>query len=422
MGVVSSTTTVSITSGAPSWFTSQTEKTWVAVAGGTGYGAAWQNGSRQTDVKPSNWTSYGSDFRDLVRSWNGGDVIQSTREFLQWCEGGHNTWHGNDIYALQLGQEVPAWNRIYGPSASSLIVSGDPSENEAYDANLDGSPRTSHGWFNRKASGTRLYVFRTSDGPSSTPTSNCWSIDRNNLAAGWMYHGRTLASPPGSYGSGWANASGPSGYDPVTNKVYFALQFTNGAGDTLAIDEATLVAAGSVSTTGPQMQTFTSNKASGTGVFNDSWSAVVRITGQPPVWVCGSPQLSQLKIRRLDNLSLSVIDKTPTGTAPPSFGRGMGAAYHSPSQAIILGGWGAGVTSGATIYKLNIPNDVINGTYSWSSITNNGGVTPSTSDGNQGVFGRFRMIEDMGNGQAALVLHVAVNGPAFVYKMPSGAI
>lgn len=405
----------------PNWFAEQAEKTWVAVAGGSGFGSAWQNGARQTDVKPSNHGDYGV-FANLGYCWTGGVAIQSTGEFGQVVEGGHNTWHGNDIYLVGLRTEVPAWRRAYGPSPIAQIVTSDPSgTNMPFDANRDGTPRTSHGWFNRIASNSRLWVFRTSDGPASTPTTNCWSIDRNNFAAGWMYHGRAFANPGTS---SFFFGRGPSAHDPTTDRVYFAMEATAGTHDTVIVDVAAAVRAGNQPTSGPQIPGSTlAGKATPTspGALVNSWSAIANVGGRK-AWIVGSPNYSRVYIMDLANPEAGWITQTPSGTG--MYGDGSGAVYHPASQALLVGGILSDARSTATVYKLEVPDNPFGPGYVWRTIVNSaGGVTPSVPGSEvsqyRGTFGKFRIIDDMGGGQSALVMHTSTEGPLFVYKLPA---
>ncbi len=406
------------------WFSEQEEKTWTAIAGGGGFGAAWQNGARQTDVKPANHTEYGA-FQNLGYAWTGGVAIQATAEFGQVVEGGHSTWHGNDIYLIGLRFETPAWRRVYGPSAVAQIVTGDPSgTNAPFDANRDGTPRTSHGWFNRIASNSRLWVFRTSDGDSAVSTTNCWSIDRNNLAAGWMYHGRAFANPGTS---SFYFGRGPSAHDPDTDKVYWAMEATAGTHDTVIVDVAAAVRAGNQPSTGPQIPgSVLVGKATPTspGALVNSWSAIARV-GSHRAWIVGSPNYSRIYIMNLDDPVAGWITQTPSGTG--QFGVGAGAVYHSPSQALLVGGVLNGGNPNGIIHKLNVPSNPFSSGYSWQTIANrSGGVTPSVPgsevDQYRGTFGKFRMINDMGDGRSALVMHTSTIGPVFVYKLPFGGL
>ena len=74
---------------------------------------------------------------------------------------------------------------------------------------------------------------------------------------------------------------------------------------------------------------------------------------------------------------------------------------------------------GSTIYTLSVPADMVNGTYTWSSITA-GGVKPTLGASTNSNFTHFNIIQDMGDGQGALITNNAKDASTFMYKLPRG--
>lgn len=104
--------------------------------------------------------------------------------------------------------------------------------------------------------------------------------------------------------------------------------------------------------------------------------------------------------------------------------RVMSAGYHAPSQSILIAD---PFYLGGCIRRLRIPaiNRVYNaaGAWSWETLSpqyrRGTGTPPAQMNGvQQGTFTKVRMINDMGDGNAALVYTESTTGPTFVYKVP----
>lgn len=121
---------------------------------------------------------------------------------------------------------------------------------------------------------------------------------------------------------------------------------------------------------------------------------------------------------------------------PPDFGnqdrvgvnsmpnRVMSANYHAPSQSILIAD---PFYLGGAVRRLKIPvtNRVYNpsGTWAWETLggqyLRGTGTPPAQMNGiGQGTFTKVRMINDMGDGSAALVYVESTTGPTYVYKVP----
>lgn len=424
MSTLSNPISIQVSGGAPAWFTSLAERTWTDIAGGSAYsGAAWQKGSRLSDVVPSPLPP-GNGQNSIIKAWNAAVSLQSRGEYLKVAEGGHGDYYGNEIYALRLKDETPGWKRIWGPTPNAQITTTSIAYNDPAVRYGDGAPKTAHGWHYRQAtetaSGDRLWTLMTNAGGGGQWTTDCWSIPRASLDTGvtdaslWVYHGRLWTTVPGgSPQSSFIYQSGPSAFDSTGGRIMVAAEATAGGQGIREIDVETCVAAG--------MQSYAGNQTPGTTLWNvnpgdlsGSWSAVTTNTS-PRCWIMASPDTNSIRVWNLESPG-SVRTKTTTG-ANVSGTNHCGAAYHEGTNKIIIG---EPVQVGATLRTLTIPSDPWNASsgFNWGTITNAGG-TVSAQSGFAGGFSQFQMISDMGNGQACIVMHTRlVSQPTYVYKLP----
>jgi hypothetical protein len=61
------------------------------------------------------------------------------------------------------------------------------------------------------------------------------------------------------------------------------------------------------------------------------------------------------------------------------------------------------------------------GAFRYSTVPGAGDVA-TTATNYRGTYGKFNIVEDMGDGQSALVLATDTNGPVLVYKLPTGGL
>lgn len=411
-----SATTTCGPSAAPDWFVNQPERTWVQIAGGEVMGQSWQRGSRIFDVKPDPLPPGGDGINAVHNNWTGACASQESGEYYLPAQGGHSGYYGNEIYALALRDSTPSWKRIWGPTPNYQILTGDMGYNPPATSYQDGNPRSIHGWFAPQCSRDgRIWLNGT---PAYGNTAGTWgtsvySIDRNNISAGWVYHGRLWTSiPGGSPGSTFSFQSGPNAYDRVGNVMYAAAEFaTQDAIATFNADRAVSV--------GPQSQSSGPAVAGRTIIpegyvgLNNAWSVVLHNL-TPRFWVVGRTSNSNLWILDPSNPGAGFQERTTSGAG--SWDRGCGAVYVAAHNAIYVGG----VETGATVRRLKVPSNPLTGTWTWETLTNNAGsATPTGGYQYNGTFSKFQVIEEMGDGRAALVLMSNVQGPTYVYKLPA---
>lgn len=371
--------TVSIEN-APTWFTSLAEKTWATIAGGAG--------QRITDVVLAS-SPPGNTGRSIVAgAYAGGCVLQDTGELILPCNGGHADYAGNEVYALPLRTATPAWTCIKQPTPNAQIVLN----TGVY---ADGAPSSVHGW-GRAAAGNGKIVLASLEAVynSGQTVYKGFMLDRTTLQwqnCGDVYTGADVWSADG------LTAAGCSAYDPVSGKVYNAVGLDKG------FDRKHWT-----------LDTFTGAKAMLPGVTGNNrefrWCA---IADDLRLWILGAPNQNLLYVMDISNPNANMISVPFTGTMPTD---GAGCVYHNPSRALLL--WH---NDGTNVIKLKIPTNPLSGTYAFSTIAAAGGPTPSVSTGSQ-PYGRFNIVQNMGNGQACLVLCTSISGPTYVYKLPVGEV
>lgn len=392
--VVGSTRTVSIVAAAvPAWFSAMGDKEWATPVSNT-----------IADV--------GTGDSGITNAWTGGCVDQDYKELILAANGGHGDYSGNEVYACQFNQDTPAWVRLTDPSTAQT---GDSrNDNGAYS---DGSPRSRHGWGHTAWGNGKVWITaQTGMYNGGEQSSAAFMFDRASLGSGpfpvsaaaapWTALGKVFSTAP-SNSSNYSWQSGSAAYDSVNNRVWACCEYTVASpthafwsfdGDTGAI------------TTYPSANTPFAGGAtlgSSKSMFIDGY------------WVILAPNRSSVLILDPADPNSGFTEKSTTGS-PSGFDGTAGAVYHEASRAILV--WDT--SYGSTIRKLAVPVDLTGGTWTWSSVAASGGVTPPGSlDGDfQGVRSKFNIINDVGNGQGALVAVCNVTGSTYAYKLPAGGV
>ena len=419
---------------APAWWTSLADATWVAIAGGASFGAAYQNGNRIVDVAPSNYASYAGSLTDIVNAFTGGCAAPATYEVLLACNGGHSAYAGNEIYALQLNQAVPGYALLLGHSTLANTASNNPGVNAAYCANLDNTPRAHHNWFQDCCSTAGIIsVGQASprDDGTGTQQSARWTIARGNGATitdTWKYSGRVFISNTdgGSdgtidNGSNWLWQTHPNAYDPVTDLMWVcpAGDANTSTHPVRGIPLTTVYNAGSQPTTGvnytPSMTKVGPNY--GTQFNHRAWSWISSDTS-PRYWSIYDDS-GNLQVFDVSTPGSTFTSRTPTGSGTNANTQGVNCFYDSANKAALV----FGIEHGATVSALKrTGSNPSTASYAWSDLTNGGGSdTPTHSD--TGIFnntwGKAQGIV-MPDGRIALVIcsNVQSGAGAYVYKVP----
>jgi hypothetical protein len=379
--------------GAPAWFTSITPGNWGSIAGAA---------NRRIDGL--NFAGYtGNTLQSsFCSAWSGGLVDQSTGEYLL-SSGGHQDWTFNGFVGISLRQSDPGWSIVIPGSATGAIDDfgngstsfEGPNSKACYQ---DGRFRSFHGWHKMdKVHAGKIWLSGI-DGmwKSGAASSACYSVVRSTGVSSYL--GQGLASP----GGGNLNLqAGTSVVDRVRNRVwssggvggsgqgksFWSINTTNNAITEIALD---------------------------LGAFGNGqprWAVACENLG---LWILGCVDGFILIADVSSGTVTGFTQKTPTGS-PSAFGDGVGAVWHPASRSILC--WNS---YGQSFRKLLIPANPFTGTYTWSQVTG-GGLTPASAPV-QGTYSKWQIIEDMGNGESALAVLPATNGPVYVYRFPTGGI
>lgn len=385
---------------APAWFVNQADSTWTTIASVGTIGALPSSGG----VAPSD---------SIISAWTGGAVDQSNREYILCANGGHADGNDNSAYALSLGAATPAWRRLSEPTPVAQM--GDQTL-ESDGKFADGRPRAMHStnecfgdgrvWFPMMCSvssnqgGHANWVLsydRTSLGAASSPLAYTTA----NLGP-WTFHGRTNANTT-AYGFGVGV------FDRVNHRIY---GFANGSGSAGALWWRFASQGSSIGVSTAYSDSLT--------IF-PQWAICAHDLG---IIVVGSSWQNDIKVLNIaSNTWTTITNVSGTGF----FAQGAGAVYIAANHSIAIGD---PRTTGGSIYKLVIPTTSggaynSSGTWAWGLVTPSGGpslATFASSSSNNSASSKFNIVEDMGNGQAAIVMVTKIAGPTYVYKIPAAGL
>lgn len=379
---------------APDWFLALADYEWTTVAGGAG--------QTISDVGPAN--------QGVMSAWTGGAVDQVRKELILAANGGHLDYSGNEVYALDLSVETPAWAKLTDPS----VADGNDVKNGP-GTYADGNPRSVHGWHKAAyANGKFFYAGLTGMYSNGRWTTACFSFDRATLT--WTALGLAFPTLPGG-SSNWIFEGGPGVYDSVSDEVFsFVNQTVTNPRHTFFSVNATTGAI----TQYPNHPTAIPSGQTLGGGFAVCCPDLRVIFVQETT----NGRLLKLDLNNVDNAMVEITQSDPFGgTLAGSNARGLGAFYHQADRAIYCyqarGSGLGGATYGRNIRKLSIPADLDSGTYTWSEITGTGAAAPGSVASNfQGYYGKANYIEDMGDGRGALVAIGNITEPAYVMAIP----
>lgn len=400
---------------APAWFTALAEKTWTQIAGGDAYGDAFQNGATliSQDSATAGISATGG-FNSIVKSWTGGCVNQDQKEFLFVANGGHGDYWGNEAIALKLNQAVPAWQLLADPTPTTGFATNPPcdayglaparyADNRPSSMHTSNLPCYGNGqvWIPAQSAysnigGNNLSVFswdRSSLGADPV-SSVAWSND----AGLWTYHGTATGTTQGFNGAA---------YDSIGGKVWTV----GGENDTkfyYSVD----------ATTGTIANYSQSLPGSHFG------SVSVAVATDLRLLVATDYNSGNFYVMDLTNPGAGFAAKAVTGLTSGRYAWGM--VYHQASKSLLLFN-GATHTTGQII-KVRIPTTGDSydaaGTWASSTVTKAGGVNPTEQYAIAGgTYSKFNIVNDMGGGQACLVLvDGTAAGHTYVYKLPTTEI
>jgi hypothetical protein len=409
---------------APAWFEAQQDKVWSTPATNTLY-------SVRPPIDPSPVRPH----ERILTAGTGACVNDTGGELILPCNGGHDDYYGNEIYAIAMRDENPTWQRIWGPTPNAQLVTSDINYN-ALTANLDGSPRTIHGWNSPLFAAGRIWISQNGvANPSGRWSTNTFSISRSDIAvlgdaATWVDHGLAWDPLPGSPGSNFLYQGIKLLHDDVAGRVYVIPEGNVADGTIAYIETAAPYAKGQVT-----VGTFDHG-------FSNGFVPTTIANGGVHTRHCMVLMTTQggLHVLDLDNLAGGWTPPGATGwlSAIPANGPGSqtrygGLSYHTDSQGAVWwsGPW-SGPDQGANFKILRVPVDPLDTAgYSWETITPSNAAVYPTDGGSiteNGIHTKFNVIQDMGNGQGALVCMPDVptstgsDGPMYAYKLPAGGV
>lgn len=380
-----------VVDGAPSWFTNASEGQWFQVPA--------SNTSGDIGVPEGAYAGY-----------SGAGVDQIRREYTLTCTGGHTNSSDNGVYVLELGREVPVWAELVQNSTN--INSGDAGNigNAAYP---DGNPRSVHQW---NASGIPVgdsiwLPSMTGQYQAGTFGSQVWELDRGSITnppvspanAPWTFHGHGV--PESQSMSGLILEGGPAAYDPDTGLIWFVCDKSSFG----------VYPLWSINTVNGDIQRYPTwpERFPAPGTVSLNRGIMFIVDGHAFLMGRYSQNMWRLDLSNVPGNGLEVVTE---GGSIPSYDPVLSAAaahYHPATRKVYI----YKPEHGSTIYTLDVPTDVVNGTFSWGTIA--AGGTPPTVVGLNTDYSHFNIVQDMGNGQGALLTNNFPNLPTFMYKLPT---
>ena len=441
--------------GVPAYLNGKPDWEWVGVAGDNALGTGTSLYSQVPALTAFESSTYiANSIASWLDSWTGGSVDQSRKELLRVADGGHVSYHGEEGYALNLGEDSPRWRRLTTRTTlnQQSLTPRNPVYGEFHQFWTDagqptGRPQSMHHcalvqyqngrvWFLGNNATAGQNGSSTWPGNWQLPATLSWDRDLAATRAGAGYSGYPLSYASSdlwrNHGVGYPRTSGNylglssffnvSASDPANNKVYGFVSDSGMTGTHYWVTDTTPGA----------------NEATRT-------TAVAIPAGQQHNWawaVC-CPDLGGILLGRRDTSQVWHLS-TSTGIFTQVTGAGIAnnlvwqngwaaglfqysyqPAYHAPSRSLFFFG-ATRLPTFDKVRRLKIPvtGSAINltGTWAWSEIPVGGAAVSSWTDlgSGQDVYGRFNIINDVGGGQAVLVLNRRWNEATYVCKIPTG--
>jgi hypothetical protein len=410
----------------PAWWTALAAGQWAAIASsGTIGGAAPSPAVADSETGQS----------AVISSWSGATVDQSNRRFILLANGGHADYAGNEGYRLDLGNATPAWQRFIEPTPNANLTYNDNPAGP-FAVNSDGRARSMHtSGFQSFGDGYIWYPYCNSyNSPSGGSAPGMASFNMNNgallsaIAANTPLAWDGTAGPWSVLGTISDGGSGIS-HDGATGAASFGVSVFDRVGHRvfglggLGYDRTNCYV-WYINTEGSSFgQSVSYVLNSGNPYADFRWAVCAYDLN---IIVAADGAHNRLVVFNLANVGGSGWYTAVTPPGNGYYGGGVsgpfpGAGYVATNHTI---GVGDPPNIGNTIYKLQIPTTVSggktvynpSGTWAWTSTTA-GGATLTFPDDTK-PYTRFNIIEDMGDGTAALIYVGGLAAPTYVYKVP----
>lgn len=316
----------------------------------------------------------------IISAWCGMGTDQTRKTLFMMGNGGHEDYFGNEVYSLDLRAATPSWSRLRNASAHdgsgsvSVFSDGRPSSDHSGMCHVEAGGR----WFKAGMGGTNYYGYANS--------SQWWEF---SLAS------NDYISHPGYAGNNGGTASCGAVYDAVNGQI-IAIHSGNGSPSVEYVSLSNMAVASKN----------TNGLPTGGGILPafDTTNRIllVKDDGNANFWwlPLSSPTAAWRSL-------------TASGTAP---GGTQAFAWHTPSNAFLTWDRAGGL--------LKLTPTVSSGGYTgltWTAVAGNGGATPQW-DHNL-LYNKVSLINDMGNGQSALVVLARYGNPdTYILKIPARGV
>jgi hypothetical protein len=369
-GGTSASTACGATGSGPAWFQAMADKTWSTVAAT----------ARIRNVLPNPYPG-GTDSSGIIAAW-GGATVDTTRQELQiLAQGGHNDYHGNEVYVLPLNTASPAWARVSNPRYS--FGGGSTMD--------DGSPAATHGrsFLTYAANVDRTFIGAMSGwAPLGNSSADVYAFNRATNT--WQARADGLVDQ--------GHEAGGAEYDPVTGHVWIV-----GAQAVVSVSRFDPVQNRHTPYTSTLVQGYVGSTA-----IAPSRRILMYLNGHL-VDHNGTFRWFDMSNPTAGWRLPAAVSGTPLRTEGPAL------RWHEASGSFI--GWGGGTS----LFRLTPPANLVTGTWVWSQVAPAGGnsVTPSAAAG-AGTWGRFNIVENLGgSGRDCIVLINSIDQATYVYKLPT---
>lgn len=412
--------------GAPAYFIALTEKRWSRICTSAPY--SWDSVKDNTGtISPP-----GTGINQVIGTWDGACVDQTRGLVVYPFAGGHTDWYGNGNYGLLLKDENPRYILLNERSPNAVMTDANPSGGTMRIDYSDGMPRTMHTWAVPAMMGGKAVMAYTSDYASlssgNRPAAWWFDVDRAMTRVGGLPVPYSEVVANGGNGDGYYRYLGqhittvPSSfegseafYDPVNDQVVGIVKVP---ADSISPSQT----AWTINPDGSYGPMFNVVSVGGNPVLQWLQVADMRADSKPSIVLGSSYNSTQIFWWNLTNRSGTRLEPiSQTNSSAYNGASGWYPVWHKPSNAMLFYG---SVMGGTTILKLkmNDPANPTTTTWTWSSITAaGGGDTPAS--GSVNLWSKFNIVNDMGNGQGALVVSTWENsGATYIYKLPVGAL
>lgn len=390
---------------APTWYLNMADKTWSAPLNNSAAITANKHWIGASGVIDPNAGQGGGDHARVVRAWNGAGMDQQRRTLFTLFPGGHNDYYGNEAYALDLSVNEPAWQR----QRNATLGNNFSSDLEVW--STDNRPVSSHSAFGNVGAEGRWFMagMGSTNNLGFAHYRHWWEFDPTGT------HPSRIDTTPGvkdyinrgtTFASGGGSAPANSAvFDPIDRQI-IALHVSN------ATPSLEFVSIGDNG--GALTVALTNNNqypnGSGSALAIDSTNRILLAHGG------GSDSYYTISLRNNTTKQAAWSAFTSSGGPPSTM-----AMYWHPASGAFLSYSGSGTSILKGVPTLNGAGTAYTG-ITWTTVAAaGGGQTPATDHALW--YNKFNYIENMGNGQSALVFWGRYAFPdVWVYKLPAAGV